>query len=811
MFNRAKRFVAVLLALITVVLCVPACQSTTPQDTANTSTPEEPPTDIMITEDYKIIYEAGADKSSSRVRNAIRNITGKTPDAKTSDKVSERSNYEILIGNTGFEESIDFINTLNNKEYGVKVIKAEGSVKIVIAAISSDHTGYAAEMFESEYISSDKNMPYLLKEETTVKTVPDEDQSHLNFAGLQFEEEIITVTPTTGAAYTRMATLKDGRIICIYGAKGAGDATAQIYAIYSSDKGLTWSDRVPVTANIDGPDLVCANGVPFQLEDGTILVAYRANEPVDRDEVGVTGRYHSSIRIMASTDNGQTYQRHSIVWDLQEEGIQKWKSSFGLWEPHFGILNGELACFFAIGKSVYDYNHIINSIDIFVWRNNTWVRANYTSDEVPGAIKNGMPVWQPISEGGYILAIESTQNQKLSTKNILTTKLLTSKDGIHWVNQCDVYIPDVYKRRSGAPYIVQLPDGRFVVSYMTDEDAKTPSETGNDKMILKISVSVSGKTAYDLSGEADFEGPFNVLEVPVGYEATYGGLMVDDEYLYVYSYTNYPSKQIVLRRARLDGKSTDADNEQNTNQGTQTSYKAGWNFQTFKSSKNTSLPYQIYIPNNMDTSKKYPVILFMHGLGSVGTNGEHITQTVAQFVKNVPNSKYKDEVIIIAPQHPKGEKWVNVDYTKGTYNLANTPMSTYLAAAKELFDREFASLPIDTDRVYGYGNSMGAFATIYLAMTYPDLYAAIVPVAGGCDPTKAELIKDIPIWLFHGDADTTVPITPSQTLYDNLVKLGSTNAKITVFKNVGHHSTNCFAAAANTDGLLDWLFAQKKS
>ena len=815
MFNRAKRLVAVLLALVTVVLCVPACKTSTPPDTTDITFPENtPPTDIKITEEYKIIYEAGADKSSSKIRNALRDLTGKTPEAKTPDKISGRSDFEILIGNTGLTESTEFIDTMSDKEYGVKIIKAEGSVKILVASKSSDHTGYAADLFVSEYLSTDKSMPYLLKEDTTMKTAPNQennnDNSKLNFAGLQFEEELITVAPVTGAAYTRMAKLKDGRIICIYGAKGAGDATAQIYAIYSSDKGLTWSERVPVTANIDGPDLVCANGVPFQLDDGTILVAYRANEPVNRDEVGKTGRYHSSIRIMASSDNGKTYQRHSIVWDLQEEGIQKWKSSFGLWEPHFGMLNGELACFFAIGKSVYDYNHIINSIDIFVWRNNNWVRATYTSDEIPGSIKNGMPVWQPISEGGYILAIESTQNQKLPTKNILTTKLLTSKDGIHWVNQCDVYIPDVNKRRSGAPYVVQLPDGRFVVSYMTDEDAKSPSETGNDKMILKISVSVPGKNAYQLSGEADFEGPFNVLEIPVGYDATYGGLMVDDEYLYVYSYTNYPSKQIVLRRARLDGKASDEDNEQSSNQEAQSAYKAGWNFQTFKSSKNTSLPYQIYIPENMDTSKEYPVILFMHGLGSVGTDGSHISSTVAQFVKNVPNSKYKNDVIIIAPQHPKGQKWVNVDYTKGTYNFSNTPMSTYLSAAKELFDREFKNLPIDRDRVYGYGNSMGAFATIYLAMTYPDLYAAIVPVAGGCDPTKAELIKDLPIWLFHGDADTTVPITPSQSLYDNLIALGSKNAKLTVFKNVGHNANTCFAAAANTDGLLDWLFSQKK-
>ena len=243
----------------------------------------------------------------------------------------------------------------------------------------------------------------------------------------------------------------------------------------------------------------------------------------------------------------------------------------------------------------------------------------------------------------------------------------------------------------------------------------------------------------------------------------------------------------------------------------QISGKAGWEFKKFKASNSIELPYQIYLPENIDTSKEYPVLLFMHGLGSVGTNGEHITQTVAQYVKNITASeKYKNEVIIIAPQHPKGQKWVEVDYKPGTYEFAKTPISKWLAAAKELLDDQMKVLPIDENRVYGYGNSMGAFATIYMAMTYPDLYAAIVPVAGGCDPTQAALIKDVPIWLFHGDADTTVNIVGSQTLHDNLVGMGAKEAKITVYKGVGHATQGCFVTAANTQGLLDWMFSHSK-
>lgn len=395
--------------------------------------------------------------------------------------------------------------------------------------------------------------------ETTSAPTTETDPEILarTFGGIVFEKEIYTVTKTSGIPYTRMIALEDGRLMMVFGEKRSGDIATQIYAIYSSDNGKTWGSRVPVTKNIDTYDidgklLTCANGVPYQLEDGTILVAYRANTKKDSAEIKQTGKYHSSIRIMQSKDGGKNFTRHSIVWDLYEENIPDvYASSVGVWEPHLGMLNSELACFFAIGKSVYNYDHTINSTDIFVYRNGSWVRASYTSTEIPGSVKNGMPVWQKLNGGGYILAVESNKNKTSTYKNVLTTKLLLSTDGIHWTNQCDVYVPDVLKRRSAAPYVVQLPNGQIVVSYMTDEDAATPSETGNDKMIFKISVSKPGKSVYELRGEDDFYSSYNIFNCPVGKESRYGGMYVDDKYLYVYTATNNGSSKIVLRRAAL--------------------------------------------------------------------------------------------------------------------------------------------------------------------------------------------------------------------------------------------------------------------
>ena len=559
MITKSIRIVSFILSLITSVTCFCACSdpaagTTQAPDSSNTFIP---PTEVELTKDYIIVYAPGADKSSAKVRTIIRDVAGSTPSAVSSENSTQAANFEVLIGDTGRSESTEFISTLSEHEYGVKIIASENSVKIIIASKESENIGYATELFASQYVAAQKEHPYLMTLESKKGTVEDGGLNIVTIGGIKFESEIITVSNVSGIPYTRMTKLKDGRLMMVYGQSN------QIVAIYSSDNGQTWSDQVNVTSDAidqddkDGKKLYLANAMAYQLEDGTILVAYRANEAVKRTKaehgdksVEVTGKYHSSIRIMGSTDNGKTFVRHSIVWDLYEENIQKWYASFGLWEPHLGMLNGELACIFAIGKSVYGYDHPINSTDIFVYRNNTWVRANYDSDEVPGSVKNGMPVWQEVMEGGYVMAVESNQNNKGTYKNVLTAKLFTSKDGINWTNQCDVYIPKKNKRKSGAPYVVQLPNGQIIVSYMTDDDLANQSKE-DVGCIFKFSISKPGISVFDLDGEEDFSGPFNVFGLPVGSTSVYGGMYIDEEYLYMYCATNSGGNKILLRRAPL--------------------------------------------------------------------------------------------------------------------------------------------------------------------------------------------------------------------------------------------------------------------
>ena len=113
---------------------------------------------------------------------------------------------------------------------------------------------------------------------------------------------------------------------------------------------------------------------------------------------------------------------------------------------------------------------------------------------------------------------------------------------------------------------------------------------------------------------------------------------------------------------------------------------------------------------------------------------------------------------------------------------------------------------IDEKRLYLTGLSMGGFGTWSLAEKYPDRWAAIVPVCGGGDPDQAKVIKDIPCWVFQGDADTAVPVKRSRDMVAALKAAGG-EPKYDEYAGVGHNS---WEMAYNTPALYEWLLKQHK-
>jgi predicted peptidase len=117
-----------------------------------------------------------------------------------------------------------------------------------------------------------------------------------------------------------------------------------------------------------------------------------------------------------------------------------------------------------------------------------------------------------------------------------------------------------------------------------------------------------------------------------------------------------------------------------------------------------------------------------------------------------------------------------------------------------------AKLPIDTNRIYITGLSMGGFGTFDAIERYPNLFAAAVPVCGGGDVSKAASIAHVPIWIFHGAEDAAVNPLLSINMMNALTKAGA-HPGFTMYPETGHFS---WIAAYSDPMMMEWLFRQHK-
>ena len=118
-----------------------------------------------------------------------------------------------------------------------------------------------------------------------------------------------------------------------------------------------------------------------------------------------------------------------------------------------------------------------------------------------------------------------------------------------------------------------------------------------------------------------------------------------------------------------------------------------------------------------------------------------------------------------------------------------------------------AKNPVDRDRIYLTGLSMGGHGSWLNVAAHPDRFAAMAPVCGGGDPREADLVKDVPIWVFHGAKDTTVPIRESYEMVEALRKVHG-RVRFTVYPEAGHNSWD---QAYSTDELYAWMLRQVRN
>lgn len=211
------------------------------------------------------------------------------------------------------------------------------------------------------------------------------------------------------------------------------------------------------------------------------------------------------------------------------------------------------------------------------------------------------------------------------------------------------------------------------------------------------------------------------------------------------------------------------------------------------------LPYRLLVPRGYDKARAWPLVIWLHGSEEKGNNN---TSQLSAIASTFLGNSEKCPALVMVPQCPADSSWLAVGLNEPP--KITEPSRLIVATIAEL-QREFN---LDDRRIYIGGFSMGGCGAWELLSRYPNLFAAAFPIAGPPGDRKglAPLIKDVPIWVFHGDRDNIAPVDSSRTIVAALKQAGSP-VKYTEYKNGGHETHQALADPA----LQEWIFAQRRA
>jgi hypothetical protein len=206
-------------------------------------------------------------------------------------------------------------------------------------------------------------------------------------------------------------------------------------------------------------------------------------------------------------------------------------------------------------------------------------------------------------------------------------------------------------------------------------------------------------------------------------------------------------------------------------------------------------PYALYVPKNYDAGRRYPVVVSLHeeesnhvvNLKRVFGISPRYGETGLQALTQLPVLRPVD--FLVACPFARG--------TMGYQGIAEQDVYDVLADVK----RRYA---VDDDRLYLTGSSMGGGGALWLALTRPDLWAAVAPVCADVFPGTADLAPNalhVPVRLYHGDLDPAVRVESSRQWQRRLLTLRNPVEYIE-FPGIRH---NAWDFAYKDGSLFDWF------
>jgi predicted peptidase len=217
-------------------------------------------------------------------------------------------------------------------------------------------------------------------------------------------------------------------------------------------------------------------------------------------------------------------------------------------------------------------------------------------------------------------------------------------------------------------------------------------------------------------------------------------------------------------------------------------FPQGTGFQTFPLKVGGSdYKYSVFVPRDYSPQKKYPAIVFLHGVLEAGSDatknvgvgiGPHVSESAATW-----------PFITVFPQ--SGGDWQGEERDR-----------LCMAALDDTARR----CNVDPDRVILTGLSNGGQGVWLIGAAHKDRFAALVPVAGFSAYDACSKLKGIPIWCFHNSVDPFVPSSGSAEMCKRINDAGG-SAKYTQFSGFGH---DIWDKVYGNQELMKWMLAQRR-
>ncbi len=202
----------------------------------------------------------------------------------------------------------------------------------------------------------------------------------------------------------------------------------------------------------------------------------------------------------------------------------------------------------------------------------------------------------------------------------------------------------------------------------------------------------------------------------------------------------------------------------------------------------TFFDYLIYLPNDYDGIKKYPLVLYLHGAGERANTSEDIF-----LLKRFGPPKLCDlndyDAIIVSPQVKQPWTW-----------------SSFPEKLKDFLEEIIKKYSVDENAVSITGVSMGCFGMYQVLMDYPNLFSGAVAVCGGGMDWRSDTIKDLPLRIYHGKEDWAVSCVYAQAMYEKLLYYGAKKVELNIIPNMGH---NVWDVVYEDTDALSWLIRQR--